>query len=166
MEQLRGVVWYGRTTMVWVAAISGVLFCYCVISLLFPNSRDLTTLGLTSIQLTQRKQANDELTNAATPKEREDLLLRWLLVAEDLPNNRGFGVDPWYYQKLASYYQAENQYVEELQILQRFQKQPHTANLVAQPLLVRLRTVKQLAAKRGLERVEQEMKEREQLGSS
>ena len=152
--------------MVWVAAISGVIFCYCIITLLFPNSRDLTTLGLTSIQLTQRKQAADELSDAATPTEREALLLRWLPVAEDLENNRGFGVDTWYYQRLSELYQKDNQYAEELKILQRFQKQPHTANLIAQPLLVRLRTVKQLAAKRGLERVEAEIQEREKISTT
>jgi len=147
--------------MIWFASISTIIFSYFLISFLFPNTRDLTSLGLTSIQMKQRKQAKADVDAAVTPEQRKEILLGWLKVSEDLGENRGFGVDPWCYMRLAGIYQKETNYAEELKVLQRFKNQPHTTNLVAEPLLIRMRLARAMAARRGMDRVETEISERE-----
>jgi hypothetical protein len=146
--------------MIWLASISTIVFCYCLISFLFPNTRDLTALGLTSIQLHQRKQAKLEVTKAKTPIEEKEILIAWLKTVEDLGSNRGFGVDSWFYMRLAGIYQKEENYTDELRILQRFRSQPHTTNLVAEPLMIRMKIAQAMAAKRGMNRVKGEVEER------
>ena len=109
----------------------------------------------------QRKQAKADVDAAVTPEQRKEILLGWLKVSEDLGENRGFGVDPWCYMRLAGIYQKETNYAEELKVLQRFKNQPHTTNLVAEPLLIRMRLARAMAARRGMDRVETEISERE-----
>jgi hypothetical protein len=152
--------------MMWFASISTIVFCYFLISFLFPNTHDLTSLGLTSIQLNQRKQAKAEVKAAATPQERKEILLRWLKTAENLGQNKGFGVDPWCYMRLAGIYQKEDNYAEELKVLQRFKNRPHTTNLVAEPLMIRMQVARAMAAKRGKNRVEDEIDDRESATGS
>lgn len=146
--------------MIWLASISTVVFCYFLISFLFPNTQDLTSLGLTAIQMHQRKQAKAELIAAKTPVERKEILESWFKTTEDLSNSGGFGVDPWFYMRLAGIYQKEENYGDELKILQRFKNQPHTTNLVAEPLMIRMEIARAMAAKRGKDRVEQEISDR------
>jgi type I site-specific restriction-modification system R (restriction) subunit len=57
---------------------------------------------------------------------------------------KGYGVAPWFYEQLAIIYRKEKRYEDEVEILERFEKQPKSPGSLPKMLAERLREAKQL----------------------
>jgi hypothetical protein len=70
--------------------------------------------------------------------EAEALLLQLLDVIEDESEATGFGVAPWFYERLAMIYSKRRDYASEVEVLERFSHQRHAVGVGPPKLLKRL----------------------------
>jgi hypothetical protein len=71
-------------------------------------------------------------------QEAIELLLRLVDQTEQESSDEGCGVAPWYYEQLAVIYRKEKRYADEVDILERFEKQPKAPGVGPQKLAERL----------------------------
>lgn len=76
-----------------------------------------------------------------------ELLLRLVNETESEAKKagKGHGVAPWYYEQLAVIYRKEKRYQDEVEILERFEKQPKSPGAAPKKLAERLEKARQLA---------------------
>ena len=88
-------------------------------------------------QLTQDNNNSDAI----------ELLLRLVdeTEGEAKKAGKGHGVAPWYYEQLAVIYRKEKRYQAEVEILERFDKQPKSPGAASKKLGERLVKARQLA---------------------
>lgn len=78
--------------------------------------------------------------------ELEKMLLELVKATEAESVEKGWGVAPAYYNKLAILYRKQKEYSKEVSILERFAKQKHAPGVMPVKLLDRLNKAKELAA--------------------
>lgn len=88
-------------------------------------------------QLIQDKQYDDA----------KDLLLRLIDQIEEEARHKKHGVAPWYYEQLANIYRKEKHLQSEVEILERFEKQPKSPGALVKKLTDRLAAAKALRDK-------------------
>ena len=75
-------------------------------------------------------------------KEAEKLLIQCVALTEKESIEKGWGVAPWYYERLAIIYGREKRYLDEVSILERYDKQKKAPGVKPAKLKLRLRKVK------------------------
>jgi len=92
-----------------------------------------------------------ELVKQLKREERHDeaikLLLQLVTGTEREARTAGWGVAPWYYEQLAIIYRKEKRYDEEVEILERYQKQTKASGAKPSKLAERLIKAKELRDK-------------------
>jgi tetratricopeptide (TPR) repeat protein len=76
-----------------------------------------------------------------------ELLLKLVNQTEKEAKKKGLGVAPWYYEQLAVIYRKEKRYNEEVEILERFEKQPKSPGSLPKVLAERLIKARELLNK-------------------
>lgn len=76
-----------------------------------------------------------------------ELLLKLVDETEKEAKKKGLGVAPWYYEQLAVIYRKEKRYNEEVEILERFEKQPKSPGSLPKVLAERLIKARELLNK-------------------
>jgi len=76
-----------------------------------------------------------------------ELLLKLVNETEKEAKKKGIGVAPWYYEQLAVIYRKEKRYNEEVEILERFEKQPKSPGSLPKVLAERLIKARELLNK-------------------
>ncbi|MDZ4709397.1 MAG: hypothetical protein SH818_13445 [Saprospiraceae bacterium] len=74
-------------------------------------------------------------------------LLKLVNETEKEAKKKGLGVAPWYYEQLAVIYRKEKRYNEEVEILERFEKQPKSPGSLPKVLAERLIKARELLNK-------------------
>lgn len=72
----------------------------------------------------------------------ERLLLELVNATETEARSEGFGVAPWYYERLAVLYRKKKDAAAEIAILERFSRQKHAPGAKPPKLLARLEKLK------------------------
>lgn len=85
-----------------------------------------------------------QLKNEKKYEEAIQLLLRLVKETEEESIKEGWSVAPWYYEQLAIIYRKRKQYVEEVMIIERFNKQIKPSGTYSKKLSDRLEKAKKL----------------------
>ena len=76
------------------------------------------------------------------PKEAEELLVHCIELTEKESEQEGWGVAPWYYERLAILYSKEKRFLDEVSILERYDSQKKAGGVKPKKLKARLAKAK------------------------